>query len=306
MLPLLESDLAELALACCNGTLSEASLTIRGRRDVHGGRGRRRLSRSNRRSGKRSPGSARLMTSTMWPIVFLAGTDGATVTGGRVLAVTGVGDSTGARPATTHTGAWRRSTSTGCRSAATSAGGRPALCSRRTPRPASTSTRARGRSTTMKRAVERTHGPAVLRGVGSFGGAFSGKAIKAMDEPVLVASHRWRRHEGRARCTARSLPRCRRGHRQPLHQRRAGARRPAAVLPRLHRVEQDPCRARRRGRRPGWPRRARQPAARCSAARPRRCQGCTPPARSTSPARWWGSSSSATCCRTASSRSATC
>jgi phosphoribosylaminoimidazole synthetase len=28
----------------------------------------------------------------------------------------------------------------------------------------------------------------VLRGVGSFGGAFSGKAIKAMDEPVLVAS----------------------------------------------------------------------------------------------------------------------
>jgi phosphoribosylaminoimidazole synthetase len=40
----------------------------------------------------------------------------------------------------------------------------------------------------MKRAVERSHGPAVLRGVGSFGGAFSGKAIKAMDEPVLVAS----------------------------------------------------------------------------------------------------------------------
>jgi phosphoribosylaminoimidazole synthetase len=40
----------------------------------------------------------------------------------------------------------------------------------------------------MKQAVERTHGPAVLRGVGSFGGAFSGKAIKAMDEPVLVAS----------------------------------------------------------------------------------------------------------------------
>jgi phosphoribosylaminoimidazole synthetase len=40
----------------------------------------------------------------------------------------------------------------------------------------------------MKRAVERTHGPAVLRGVGSFGGAFSGKVIKSMDEPVLVAS----------------------------------------------------------------------------------------------------------------------
>jgi len=40
----------------------------------------------------------------------------------------------------------------------------------------------------MKRAVERTHGPAVLRGLGSFGGAFSAKSIKSMDDPVLVAS----------------------------------------------------------------------------------------------------------------------
>src|SRR3954453_10214924 len=40
----------------------------------------------------------------------------------------------------------------------------------------------------MKQALARTPGPAVLRGVGIFGGAFSGKVIKAMDEPVLVAS----------------------------------------------------------------------------------------------------------------------
>jgi hypothetical protein len=40
----------------------------------------------------------------------------------------------------------------------------------------------------MKAAVERTHGAAVLKGVGSFGGVFSGAALKAMDEPVLVAS----------------------------------------------------------------------------------------------------------------------
>ncbi|MDO8361759.1 MAG: phosphoribosylformylglycinamidine cyclo-ligase [Actinomycetota bacterium] len=40
----------------------------------------------------------------------------------------------------------------------------------------------------MKAAVERTHGPAVLRGVGSFGGVFSAAAIKAMDDPLLVAS----------------------------------------------------------------------------------------------------------------------
>jgi phosphoribosylamine--glycine ligase/phosphoribosylaminoimidazole synthetase len=40
----------------------------------------------------------------------------------------------------------------------------------------------------MKDAVERTHGAEVVRGVGSFGGAFSAKAIAAMDDPVLVAS----------------------------------------------------------------------------------------------------------------------
>jgi phosphoribosylamine--glycine ligase/phosphoribosylglycinamide formyltransferase/phosphoribosylformylglycinamidine cyclo-ligase len=40
----------------------------------------------------------------------------------------------------------------------------------------------------LKHDVEATHGPAVLRGVGSFGGAFSAKAIAAMDDPVLVAS----------------------------------------------------------------------------------------------------------------------
>jgi phosphoribosylaminoimidazole synthetase len=40
----------------------------------------------------------------------------------------------------------------------------------------------------MRAAVERTHGAEVVRGVGSFGGAFSAKAIAAMDDPVLVAS----------------------------------------------------------------------------------------------------------------------
>ena len=42
--------------------------------------------------------------------------------------------------------------------------------------------------TQMKDAVERTHGAEVVRGVGSFGGAFSAKAIAAMDDPILVAS----------------------------------------------------------------------------------------------------------------------
>jgi phosphoribosylamine--glycine ligase/phosphoribosylaminoimidazole synthetase len=40
----------------------------------------------------------------------------------------------------------------------------------------------------LREAVERTHGAEVVGGVGSFGGAFSAKAIAAMDDPVLVAS----------------------------------------------------------------------------------------------------------------------
>ncbi len=40
----------------------------------------------------------------------------------------------------------------------------------------------------MKQAVERTHGPAVLRGLGAFGGAFDAAPLARYREPVLVAS----------------------------------------------------------------------------------------------------------------------
>ena len=40
----------------------------------------------------------------------------------------------------------------------------------------------------MKEAVERTHGPAVLRGVGAFGGVFDASVLRAYEHPVLVAS----------------------------------------------------------------------------------------------------------------------
>jgi len=40
----------------------------------------------------------------------------------------------------------------------------------------------------MRDAVEATHGPAVLRGVGSFGGAFSAAAFANLTDPVLVGS----------------------------------------------------------------------------------------------------------------------
>ena len=40
----------------------------------------------------------------------------------------------------------------------------------------------------MKDAVSATHGPAVLAGVGAFGGLFSLKGLANMAEPVLAAS----------------------------------------------------------------------------------------------------------------------
>lgn len=40
----------------------------------------------------------------------------------------------------------------------------------------------------MKAAVERTHGPRVLGGLGSFGGLFSAAFMKDMEQPILVAS----------------------------------------------------------------------------------------------------------------------
>ena len=40
----------------------------------------------------------------------------------------------------------------------------------------------------MKSAVQATYTDDVLAGLGSFGGLFSGQQLKAMDDPILVAS----------------------------------------------------------------------------------------------------------------------
>ena len=183
VLPLLSCDLAEVALACCNGALSTASITIR--------EGASCTVVAAAPGYPASPVVGQTITGighdTDDAMVFLAGTDGAIVTGGRVLAVTGVGDSL----ALARDNAYRRMTSIhfdgmqvrvdiGWRAA-----GAALTSYAATGVDIDEGTRA---VNNMKRAVERTHGPAVLRGVGSFGGAFSGKVIKAMDEPVLVAS----------------------------------------------------------------------------------------------------------------------
>ncbi|MEP7202829.1 MAG: phosphoribosylamine--glycine ligase [Ilumatobacteraceae bacterium] len=189
VLPLVDSDLAALALACCNGTLAETSLTI------HGGATCTVVAAApgypmepvvgQTITGLDVPG--REAADNQDSMVFLAGSDGSIVTGGRVLAVTGVGTSLG----DARVNAYRRMSriqfdgmqvraDIGWR-----AGGAVLTSYAATGVDIDEGTRAVNH---MKHAVERTHGPAVLRGVGSFGGAFSGKAIKAMDEPVLVAS----------------------------------------------------------------------------------------------------------------------
>jgi phosphoribosylamine--glycine ligase/phosphoribosylaminoimidazole synthetase len=183
VLPLLDTDLAEVALACCAGRLAEVPLSVRPD-----------ASCTVVAAAPGYPDSPVLGGAISLPpsspdgaITFLAGTDGSVVTGGRVLAVTGVGADLGAARAAAYEVmssirfegmqvrrdiGWRAA---GARLASYAAAGVDIDEGNRAV-------------SELKDAVERTHGPAVLRGIGSFGGAFSGAAIKAMTEPVLVGS----------------------------------------------------------------------------------------------------------------------
>jgi phosphoribosylaminoimidazole synthetase len=181
VLPLLTDDLAELALACSRGELGE------------------------RRIGSAGAACTVVAAAPGYPatpvtgdpitfgdeldgtMLFAAGTDGAVVTGGRVLAVTGLGadlsEARGAayaRMATVRFDGMQVRRDIGWRAI-----GAQTTSYAATGVDIDEGTRA---VDAMKAAVERTHGPAVLRGVGSFGGAFSAAALKLMDDPVLVAS----------------------------------------------------------------------------------------------------------------------
>jgi phosphoribosylamine--glycine ligase/phosphoribosylaminoimidazole synthetase len=181
VLPLLIDDLAELALACCNGELGERSVRSAGAACTV-------VAAAPGYPSAPSLGAAiEFGTSTESSLLFHAGTDGAVVTGGRVLAVTGLG----ADLAEARANAYARISAVqfpgmqmrrdiGWRSIAATLTSYAAAGV-----DIDEGTRAVDQ---MKAAVERTHGPAVLRGVGSFGGVFSLAALKAMDDPLLVAS----------------------------------------------------------------------------------------------------------------------
>ena len=181
VLPLLTDDLAVLALACCNGELGDRRIQFQGATCTL-------VAAAAGYPAAAVTGAAiDFGDETTEALLFHAGTDGFQVTGGRVLAVTGLGDTLAAarghaydRMATIAFDGMQVRRDIGWR----------AIGAGLTSYAAAgvdidEGTRAVDQ---MKAAVERTHGAAVLKGVGSFGGVFSGAVLKAMDEPLLVAS----------------------------------------------------------------------------------------------------------------------
>ncbi len=181
VLPLLDDDLAELALACCNGELGD-------RRIQHTGASCTVVAAApGYPAAPVTGGTIEFGSDAELALLFPAGTDGSAVTGGRVLAVTGLGASL----ADARERAYARLDSVRFdgmqvrRDIGWRAIGAQLQSYAAAGVDIDEGTRAVDQ---MKAAVERTHGPAVLRGVGSFGGVFSLAAIKAMDDPLLVAS----------------------------------------------------------------------------------------------------------------------
>jgi phosphoribosylamine--glycine ligase/phosphoribosylaminoimidazole synthetase len=187
VLPLLRSDLAEHLLACTAGRLDAERLDL-----DPGAAVTVVVAAPGYPAAPVTGGAVAIPASTSEAIVFPAGLapvspGHGTVTGGRVLAVTGLGpDMAAARAA-----AYRSVELVGL-------DGRQVRrdIAWRAPGAATTSYAATGVDIDegtravdgMRAAVERTHGPDVVRGVGSFGGVISLASLRYLDDPVLVAS----------------------------------------------------------------------------------------------------------------------
>jgi phosphoribosylamine--glycine ligase/phosphoribosylaminoimidazole synthetase len=191
VLPLLESDLAEVALACTRGELDAVPLRIRPgatctvvaaapgypAAPIPGGEVLTRLVPAQRERVDREPSA----------LLFPAGMTDGRVTGGRVLAVTGVGGDLAEARAMAYEA--MAGVSFDGMQVRRDIGWRAPGASLGSYADAGVDIDEGNRAVAeMKAAIERTHGAEVVRGVGSFGGVFSAKAIAAMDDPVLVAS----------------------------------------------------------------------------------------------------------------------
>jgi phosphoribosylamine--glycine ligase/phosphoribosylaminoimidazole synthetase len=190
VLPLVETDLAELALACTRGELADLPVVVRAQSAL-----------TVVAAAAGYPGAP----VTGAPVVDdmasgVIGPDGTTtlrfdsavdadgrVAGGRVLSITGIGfDLAEARAAAyEHIGRIRFDGMQVRRDIGWRALGAGLASYAAAGVDIDEGTRAVAE---MKGAVEATHGNGVLKGVGSFGGVFSAAAIRELDDPVLVAS----------------------------------------------------------------------------------------------------------------------
>ncbi|MEM9039991.1 MAG: phosphoribosylamine--glycine ligase [Actinomycetota bacterium] len=192
VLPLLETDLAELALAATDGQLSDMSIEVSSRSAVTVVAAAAGYPTSPEAGAQITDHGDDGGSSDDAALRFDAGVDAdGRVSGGRVLACVGLGDDL----AEARRVAYRRMDRVSF----------PGMQVRRdigwrAPGAAFESYAQAGVDIDegtraveqMKQAVESTHdlasGRAVLQGVGSFGGVFSGAAVKELDDPVLVAS----------------------------------------------------------------------------------------------------------------------
>ncbi|MDQ3737930.1 MAG: phosphoribosylformylglycinamidine cyclo-ligase, partial [Actinomycetota bacterium] len=186
VLPLMDDDLAELALAATSAGFGDRRLTVRP------GAACTVVVAALGYPATPTTGAAVTIDDAYFAanddaLLFPAGLSDGHVTGGRVLAVTGLGADLGAARRRAYEGvervgfdgmqfrrdiAWRAPGATVASYATTGVDideGSRAV-------------------TLMRNAVERTHGAEVVSGLGSFGGAFSAKSLLSMSDPVLVAS----------------------------------------------------------------------------------------------------------------------
>ena len=120
-------------------------------------------------------------------IVFPAGLQDGHVAGGRVLAVTGIGDDLAAARRAAYE-AMATISFDGMQVRRDIAWRAPGAALRSYAAAGVDIDEGNRAVAQMKAAVERTHGPDVVRGVGSFGGVISARPLLAMRDPVLVAS----------------------------------------------------------------------------------------------------------------------
>jgi phosphoribosylamine--glycine ligase/phosphoribosylformylglycinamidine cyclo-ligase len=193
VLPLVRSDLASLALACTSGSLGDLDVAVHAGATctvvaaVPGYPRDPQLGARIELDGFSTTEWANDSTSVPDATLFPAGISGGRTSGGRVLSVTGFGTDL----ATARTVAYRGLDGVRFpnmqvrRDIGWRAPGALLTSYAETGVNIDEGNRAVERLTG---AVERTLGPDVLRGVGSFGGVISARAILELNDPVLVAS----------------------------------------------------------------------------------------------------------------------